>query len=95
MEDLNAFFEGLDSTTAEFLIGNSRKLVKGFFDNGFFDTSVGDVVLDTTQPRFTCKMSDLKSISRNCVVYINATKYTVIQIQPDGTGTATVLLAIE
>jgi len=94
-QDLSVFFDGLDSVTAEFIIGSTSYYVEGYFDNGFFDTSVGEVVLDTTQPRFTCQSYRISKVQRNGTVIINETEYKIIQIQPDGTGTSVVILSNE
>lgn len=94
-ENLDVFFDGLDSVKAIFTVGYAQKPVIGFFDNGYFDTSVGDVVVDTTQPRFTCKSKDLIGVNRGSTVYIKDKKYTLAQIQDEGTGTSTVILAHE
>jgi len=94
-EDMSIFFDGLDSVLAEFVTGNSSWYVQGYFDNGFYDTSVGDVVLDTTQPRFTCDSYKISKIQRGSSVIIKSKEYKIIQIQPDGTGTSVVLLSHE
>jgi hypothetical protein len=95
-ENLDVFFSGLDKATAVFDIadGETRE-VTGYFDRAWYDAAVGETVLDTTQPRFTCKQSDLAGISREMAVTINGEAFSVVEIHPEGTGLATVLLAIE
>lgn len=94
-ENLDVFFSGLDVVEAVFHLLSGNKVVTGYFDNAFFDKAVGDVVLDTTQPRFTCKMSDVKAIPRETLVTINDLDFSVLQVLPEGTGMATVIFAHE
>ncbi len=71
------------------------KTVKAIFDNAFVDTATGEIVLDTTAPRLTAKAADVADIPREAVVTIRDSVYSVVQIQPDGTGFAMVQLAHE
>jgi hypothetical protein len=94
-ENLAAFFTGLDAQTATFTVGGQPRLVQCFFDNAFFDRSVGETVLDTTQPRITCQMAALAGVARESLVEVAGQTFSIIQIQPEGTGLATVTLAHE
>jgi hypothetical protein len=94
-EDLDPFFSGLDECEATFELEAGPKAVRCFFDNAFFDASVGETVLDTTQPRITCKAADVRGIPRETLVTVRGEKFSVLQIQPEGTGLATVTLAHE
>ena len=78
----------------EFEDGTERTL-RAIFDNAFFDSSVGETVLDTTQPRLTCRTADVEGIPRESIVIVEGTRYSVIQFQPDGTGITTIALAHE
>lgn len=91
-DDLDVFFSELDSTVAVFTVSGSKRKVRGYFDNGFFDANVGQVVLNTTQPRFTCKASDVEDVERSSAVTVLGKSYTVLEVQPEGTGTSTVIL---
>ena len=93
--NLDVFFSGLDHTEILFSLPAGTKIVRGYFDNAFFDSAVGEVVLDSTQPRFQCKESDVASIPRETPCKVEGKDYTVLEIQPDGTGLATVTLAHE
>ena len=81
-ENLDVFFSGLDRVTAVFNTSQGTKSVIGYFDNAFYDTSVGDVVLDATQPRLTCKAIDVKGVV-----------FSVVKTEPDDSGTTSVCLA--
>jgi len=71
------------------------KSLRGIFDNAFVDSTLGETVLDTTSPRITCKHSDAVDVPREAVTTIGGVVYSVTQIQPDGTGFAIIMLAIE
>jgi hypothetical protein len=93
--NLDVFFSGLDNTEILFALPTGTRIVRGYFDNAFFDSSVGEVVLDSTQPRFQCKESDVAGIPRETACKVEGKDFTVMEIQADGTGLATVTLAHE
>ena len=92
-EDLSVFFSDLDSQSAVFTTPSGSRSVKGFFDNSFFDSSVGETVLDTTAPRFTCILSDIVGLKENRDRVVIAGKtWKIDRIQPEGAGLCTVCL---
>lgn len=100
MEDLSPFFAGLDAQRVLFVTPKGHEEVLGYFDNAFINADIGEVVLDTTAPRFMCRAADLRFLGkpkdfRGMEVRIGETKYSLIQVQPEGTGLATVTLAHE
>jgi hypothetical protein len=66
--------------------------VLGIYDDAFFDSSIGEVVLDTTQKRLVCKMDAIGTLKREDQVTAGCQRFEVLQVQPDGTGFATILL---
>ncbi len=92
-ENLDIFFKGPGSLLAEFKIGGQVVRVRGYFEDAFFDSSVGQVVLNSRQPRFMCKESDVAKVQRDMKVTVKGVQYAVLEVQPDGTGVSTVLLA--
>ena len=99
-EDLSPFFAGLDAQRVTFKATGGDRLVQGYFDNAFINADIGEAVLDTTAPRFTCRASEVAflkvpSVYRGMEVWISGVKYSLIQVQPEGTGLATVTLAHE
>ena len=95
MEDLTPFFAGLDSRTLIFHTDSGNRAVTGYFDNAFFNTQIGETILDTTQPRLTVIMADVADIPRETMVTVDGKLHSIIQIQPEGTGLSTITLAIE
>jgi hypothetical protein len=99
-EDLSPFFAGLDSQKVIFKTTTGDRLVLGYFDNAFISADMGEAVLDTTQPRFTCKAVDVAFLKvprefRGMDVLVAGRKFSLLQVQPEGTGIATVTLAHE
>jgi hypothetical protein len=71
------------------------KSLTGIFDDSFIDAATGETVLDTTQPRITCKEADAEGIPREAMMTIRGKAYSVTRIQPDGTGFTIIQLAHE
>ncbi|MDE1170921.1 MAG: hypothetical protein PW734_06910 [Verrucomicrobium sp.] len=94
-ENLDVFFSSLDSVEATFTVDGESRVVRGFFDESFFDQSIGEIVPASVQPRFSCKLSDVADIKSETPVTLNGKPYSVVQVWPDGAGTATVHLAYE
>ena len=95
-ENLDVFFSDLDVVEAVFTLeGGVESTIRGYFDNAYFDTQAGETILDTTQPRFTCKREDIEGIERGDTAVINGDNYSVLSVQPDPTGTAIIVLTNE
>ena len=90
-EDLDAFFD--DEEFADIVTRTNGPPFNAIFDEGFFDPSAGEVVLDTVQPRLTCKLADLSGVARKSVLSVKGRSFSVVNIQPDGTGLAVVKLS--
>ena len=69
--------------------------IKAIYDDAFFDASVGETVMDTTQKRLTARDADLCGLAREDTLTFGERVFRVIQIQPDGTGFSTILLSAE
>jgi len=67
--------------------------IKGLFDNGFLAPSIGDSEIHTTHPQLTIKESDIQTLSRGDQIIIKKRTYDIVQIQPDGSGLAIIILA--
>jgi hypothetical protein len=66
--------------------------VKGIYDAAFFDSSIGETVLDTTQKRLVVRDCDLGTLKREDTITLKCGTFEVLRIEPDGTGFSTVLL---
>ena len=74
--------------------GGSAKAT-AIYDDAFIDATTGETILDTTTPRLTCIASEVAAVPREAMVTIRGKAFSVTQIQPDGTGFATIQLAHE
>lgn len=93
-ENLSVFFTGLDAVQVTFDTSPAR-VVTGYFDNAFVDANLGETIMDTTQPRIACRAVDVAGIPRGTMATIGDQSFSVVQIQPEGTGLATVTFAHE
>jgi hypothetical protein len=66
--------------------------VKGIYDAAFFDASIGETVLDTTQKRVAIADAELGTLKREDKITLKCGTFEVLRIEPDGTGFSTVLL---
>lgn len=96
-DDLDVFIDDFSEDAAiVFTWEGGSKTCKGIFDNGFVDAQIGEISLATTQPRLTCKAADVVGIvPREATTSVRGQNYSVVEVQPDGTGFAVVTLAHE
>lgn len=72
-----------------------RKTVSVIFDDPYFATQLAGFEADATQPFITGKECDLAGVRRGDIVKIGNQNYEALtSCQPDGTGMATIGLAI-
>lgn len=69
--------------------GGDRKII-AIYDDAFMDQTLGETVMDTTQKRFTAREADAVGLRREDTITHGTQEFTVIQIQPDGTGFVTI-----
>lgn len=94
-EDLSAFFN-TDGFGEEFIYkpkaGAALTLV-GIFDNAYYAERGGDIVVAGSQPRLqyeTAKI-DPKPVDGDTIT-LRGEEYTIVNIEPDGTGVTTLML---
>lgn len=75
---------------------NGERVVTGIFDDPYLNAETGEYELDTTQPRLTCRWVDVQDVTRGDTVEFEGRVYDVVtNAQPDGTGMATLALAVQ
>ena len=94
-EDLSPFFAGLDAVPVVIHNSLGDRTITGYFDNSFFNSQIGETILESTQPRVTCKTSDVEGVPRESTLTIEGVLYSIIEPQPEGTGMTILRLAIE
>lgn len=78
-----------------FATGQSRT-VSVIFDDPYFNAQLGEYDAESSQPRILGKLSDLAHVKRGDEVRVNGQDYDVLtSALPDGTGMATVMLAVQ
>lgn len=90
-EDLTVFFN--DAEFSDEITRPDGSKFKAIFDETYFDPESGETVLDTTKPRLTCRESDVSGLARKSVVTRKSVRFSVVKVEPDGTGTAMVQLS--
>jgi hypothetical protein len=74
-------------------VGGSSVIIKGIFDNEFYEADAGgSVTFAIEQPRFTCTSSDVASAVEGDGIVISGVSYTINVVQRDGTGVTTLVL---
>ena len=93
MNDPLRIFLGSFSEKVTLGLTGTPRVIDAIFDNAFYDQSLGQTTLDTTAPRITALDTDLVGVARGQSITVRGTAYDVLQVQPDGTGFSTVILA--
>ena len=92
-EDLSVFFDLGEFADEVTVIATGRKF-PAIFDEQFFDPETGEAYLEGAKPFLTCKLSDLGTdLVKGRKVQVKGRQYTVLSPQPEGTGTAVVILS--
>ena len=72
---------------------HSGSTVRGIFDNEYSEADPGgEVGFTSSEPRFTCRTSEISSAVTGDTITISGTIYTIREIMPDGTGVTELLL---
>lgn len=96
-EDLSVFFNEFADEVR--VVATNRKF-PAIFDEQFFDPDTGEAYLEGAKPFITCQASELlpdlvkgKAVEVKNTITGDIKRFTVLQPQPEGTGTAVVLLS--
>lgn len=96
-EDLSVFFNEFADEVR--VIASNRKF-SAIFDEQFFDPETGEAYFEGAKPYITCQASDIGTdVVKQAKIEVRNTitneikRFTVLQVQPEGTGTAVVLLS--
>jgi len=60
--------------------------ISGIFDQDYFEVIDSNAVVESSQPAFTCRTSDVSSVSHGDILTINSIDYKIVGNKPDGTG---------
>ena len=87
VEDLSHFFPDFGVPVT---LGGTA--VVGIFDNGYDAMGMGRVGMASTQPMLTLPTASVPSGVVGQAATVNATAYTVVAAEPDGTGITRLML---
>jgi hypothetical protein len=96
-EDFSVFFDVDNGFAIDFTyipkIG-AEIAAKGIFDDAYFDASGAEVAIAGSQPRLVYTSAAFATPEYGEAIRIDSTNYTIVGIQPDGTGNTTLILEI-
>jgi hypothetical protein len=95
-ENLDAFLQTDDFATRVIvtLKGGGSLSFSALFDDPFLDAQLGEYNLETSQPRLTCKLSDVPGVARGDTVVVDGTTFDILSApQSDGAGMAILKLS--
>lgn len=97
-DDFDIFQEEFGQDVTFSLSGGGTVECKAYFDNEFLAAELFGVTLETSGPVLTCKSSDITGVAEGDTVdvveygNVSATTFSVVRIQPDGTGQTLIVL---
>lgn len=74
--------------------GGSASNISVIFDNEYVETDIGYAGVQSTQPKFIARSTDVSSLTEGDTAVINSTNYYIQTIQQDGTGMSEVYLRV-
>lgn len=87
-EDLTQFFKTADfAVAATWSVGPAT--VNGIFDREYL-RALG--IVDAANPVFVCREADMPTAAQGQTLTIAAVAYTIVGVEPDGTGMLTLQL---
>lgn len=94
--DFGVFFKaGVFAQPAVFELASGPRTVNGILDAAAFDRQSGATVIDGVQPTFTCPSSFARDIPRGTLLNLDSARWSVVNIDHDSTGIATIRLLRE
>ena len=84
-EDLTDFLDPDDFAVQAVYLGQN---VNGILDREF----VMVLDMEAEHPTFTCRAADVSNAAHGDAITVNSTAYTVVGLQPDGTGITKLIL---
>ena len=90
-EDLADFFKTADhGTAASYTHAATTTTVNGLFEKAYLET----FNTQGSQPTFMCATADVSSAAHGDTLVIGGTTYSVVGVEPDGTGVTLLRLAL-
>lgn len=96
-EDLTGFFDPADFGDEATVLpadGSESFTVSGIFDAPHVLGQSKDVRIVTDRPTLMCRSVDAERIKREDRLQVKGQTYDVLEVEPDGTGVSTVVMAV-
>lgn len=71
---------------------NKTSIVTGIFDDKFLMVDDLDLNIESSEPQFLCRSSDVTGITDGMTLVVNGTNYLITTLEPDGTGFTVITL---
>lgn len=71
---------------------NGSTVVTGIFDDKFLMVDDLNLNIESSEPQFLCRSSDVGSITNGMTLVVNGTNYIITTVEPDGTGFTVITL---
>ena len=69
------------------------KAVQGIFDDKFLLANEHSEIIESLEPQFLCRASDVAGVLDGELITISGYAYTIRRIEPDGTGMTHLILS--
>ena len=89
---LNFFDTETHGSSATVTINGAASSISVIINKEYFAIAGESVDVDGTQPVVTCRSSAVTNIDTADTITIDGITYNIVNIQPDGTGTTTLIL---
>jgi len=88
VEPLDAFFQHFSDSATITLDGGAGEQINvdAFFYDPFVDSNPGLTQMDTTEPYLLCASAKLTGVRDDDRVSVCGKDYSIIKLEPDGTG---------
>jgi hypothetical protein len=71
----------------------SSVVINGIFDSEYSVNTIGAVTYQNSKPTVVCKSADVENATTSSLVQVGSIWYSVLEVQPEGTGTTTLVLS--
>ena len=90
--DLAGYFDtNANGSAATITIDGSGSSIDVIFNKEFFEIPGNEVGVQSSQPMFYCRSSDVTNVEQGDTIQVDSITYNIVSVEPDNTG-VTVLI---
>jgi hypothetical protein len=90
--DLAGYFDtNANGSAATITIDGSGSSIDVIFNKEFFEIPGNEVGVQSSQPVFYCRSSDVTNVEQGDTIQVDSITYNIVSVEPDNTG-VTVLI---